>query len=209
MAVELDDDTLRRLRDGRVRRLQAAMRSHDAEALLLFNEPNVRYATGASAMPVWSMSTFARCAVVPQEGTPILFEHGTSAHRSARHAADVRPMHTWEFFDDPQAQADIWADEAVAALEDLGIRTTELAADRMGTPSFLALARRGFRFRDSAPITQEARRVKTPEELALFDRNAPVVMEMLAACEEALTPGISERELLATMAAVTREMGSA
>ena len=67
------------------------MRAHDVEICLLFNEPNVRYATGVTAMPVYAMSTFVRCAVVPQEGTPILFEHANSMHRSALRAPDVRP----------------------------------------------------------------------------------------------------------------------
>ncbi len=53
---------LERLRLGRLASLQEAMVDHDLEALLLANEPNVRYATGATAMPVYAMSTFARCA---------------------------------------------------------------------------------------------------------------------------------------------------
>jgi len=80
------------LRTERLARLQSAMRSHDVEVCLLTNEPNIRYATGASAMPVWSMSTFARCAVVPAHGVPILFEHANSVHRSRALAQDVRPM---------------------------------------------------------------------------------------------------------------------
>ena len=73
---------------------------------LLSNEPNIRYATGATAMPVYAMSTFVRCAG-PQEGTPILFEHANSMHRSALRAPDVRPMRAWEFTDDPRAEADV------------------------------------------------------------------------------------------------------
>jgi Xaa-Pro aminopeptidase len=76
------------LRLERLARLQSAMRRHGVDVCVLSNEPNVRYATGATAMPVYSMSTFVRCAVVPQEGTPILFEHANSMHRSAL----VRPM---------------------------------------------------------------------------------------------------------------------
>ena len=45
------------LRTERLARLQDAMRAHDLEACLLFSEPNARYATGATAMPIWSMST--------------------------------------------------------------------------------------------------------------------------------------------------------
>ncbi len=41
-----------RLRAGRLERRQAAMRARGVEACLLFNEPNIRYATGASTMPI-------------------------------------------------------------------------------------------------------------------------------------------------------------
>src|SRR3954471_4044433 len=193
---------LEMLRRERLRRLQDAMRGFDVEACLLFNEPNVRYATGVTAMPVYAMSTFARCAVVPQEGTPILFEHPNSVHRSLLRAPDVRPMHAWEFFDDPGAEARVWAGEAVAALRELGVSGDVVAVDRLGTPAFLGLSERGLSFRDSAPVTQEARRVKTSQELAAFDLNAPLMMEMLATVEGTIAPGVSEREVLAEMARV-------
>src|SRR3989338_5862249 len=80
-------------------RLQPPIPAHDVEACLLFNEPNVRYATGASAMPIWSNTTFVRCALVPAEGRAILFEHPNSMHLFRGFEADVRPMHAWEFYD--------------------------------------------------------------------------------------------------------------
>jgi Xaa-Pro dipeptidase len=190
---------LETLRLERLARLQDAMRRHDVDACLLFNEPNVRYATGATAMPVYSMSTFARCAVVPQEGTPILFEYANSAHRSALRAPDVRPMHAWEFYDDPGTQADAWAETTIDALRELGVPDGLLGVDRLGAPAYLALGRRGVEIRDAAPATQEARRVKTPQELHLLDVNAALVMDMLAAFERAIAPGVRERELLAVL----------
>ncbi|MGH2631133.1 MAG: M24 family metallopeptidase [Actinomycetota bacterium] len=190
------------LRLGRLARLQRAMAVHGVEVCVLSNEPNVRYATGASVMPVYTMSTFARCAVVPQEGEPVLFEHANSVHRSRLRAPDVRPMHAWEFYDDPAAEAAAWAEETVAAIRELGATGDVVAVDRLGTPAFLALHEHGVRIVDSAPVTQEARRVKTPEEVALFDLNGELVLDMLAAFEDAISPGISERELLAVMADV-------
>ncbi len=190
------------LRLERLARLQAAMHAHDVEVCLLSNEPNIRYATGASAMPVYAMSTFVRCAVVPQEGTPILFEHGNSIHRSALRTPDVRPMHAWEFFDDQQAEADTWAEVIRAAVREVGAEGSTVAVDRLGAPAYLAFAKRGIRVGDSAPVTQEARRVKTPQELRLLDVNAAMVMEMLAAFEAAIAPGVSERDLLAVLAGV-------
>ena len=159
----------------------------------------MRYATGATAMPVCSMSTFVRCAVVPQEGTLILFEHANSMHRSALRAPDVRPMRAWEFYDDPQAEAEGWADETLAAIRELGASGEVVAVDRLGAPAYLALNGRGVTIRDLAPITQEARRIKTPQELVLLDVNAAMVMDMLAAFEAGIAPGSSERELLAML----------
>jgi len=191
---------LQKLRAGRLRRLQESMRGQGVAACLLFNEPNVRYATGASAMPVWSNTTFVRCALVPAEGRPILFEHPNSIHRSGRVADDVRPMHSWEFFDDAEAEASAWAGETVAAMRELGVENEALAVDRLGTPGFLALRRAGVEIVDSSSVTQDAREVKTPEEIRLLDRNGAIVLEMLSAFEGSLVPGIRERDLLAVLA---------
>jgi Xaa-Pro aminopeptidase len=195
-----DDVDLERLRTGRLERLQASMRAHDVDVCLLANEPNVRYATGASAMPVYAMSTFCRCAVVPQEGTPILFEHPNSVHRSARRAPDVRPMHAWEFFDDPGTEAATWAGLMLDAFRELGVDGSAVAADRLGAPAWLALQARGVTFVDAAPVTQSAREVKTPEEIRLLEINGSIVMEMLGAFESELVPGVTERDLVATLA---------
>jgi Xaa-Pro aminopeptidase len=204
-APEIDVD---RLRTERLARLQEAMTRHDLEACLLFSEPNARYATGATAMPIWSMSTFTRCAVVPAEGDPILFEHGNSVHRSARRAVDVRPMHLWEFYDDPAAQAAMFAREAVAALRERGVSGDRIGVDRLGTPAFLALQAEGLHLVDSAPATQEARQVKTPEEIAALRLGGRAVVEGLEAFRAALRPGITERELFAVYAGAMLARGA-
>ena len=188
------------LRTERLARLQAAMADRDLEACLLFSEPNARYATGVTAMPIWSMSTFTRCAVVPVEGDPVLYEHGNSVHRSALRAVDVRPMHLWEFYDDPAVPARAFASEAVATLRELGVKGGRIGVDRLGTPAFMALADEGLTLVDSAPATQAARQIKTSQEIAAFRHNGRLVAEALAGFEAALEPGISERELFAVYA---------
>jgi Xaa-Pro aminopeptidase len=193
------DVDLPALRAGRLARLQAAMRAHDLDVCLLLNEPNIRYATGASAMPIYAMSTFVRCAVVPAEGQPILFEHGNSVHRSRRVADDVRPMHAWEFYDDHAAEAAIWAHETVDAIRELGVTGDVVAVDRLGTPGFLALRARGIELVDSAPAMQAAREIKTAQEIRLFEINGAMIVDMLSAFEAALIPGVRERDLLATL----------
>lgn len=190
------------LREERLARLQAAMRGRDLEVCLLFNEPNIRYATGASAMPVYAMSTFVRCAVVPAEGVPILFEHGNSAHRSALLAQDVRPMHAWEFFDDPAAEAETWARETAAAFTELGVSGRTVAVDRLGTPGFLAMQGAGFTIVDAAPATQAAREVKTQQEIALMRLNGALIADMLGVFEDSIAPGARECDLLGILSDV-------
>jgi Xaa-Pro aminopeptidase len=190
---------LKRLRAGRLARLQGAMRRHGVEACLLFNEPNVRYATGASAMPVWSNTTFVRCALVSAEGLPILFEHPNSMHLFGAIEAHVRPMHAWEFTADVASHAAIFARETVAAMRELGVTVDRLAIDRLGTPGFLAFQAAGISILDSAPIAMGAREVKTPEEIEVLTMGGQVVMDMLRDFEAAIRPGVTERELLAVL----------
>jgi len=52
---------------------------------------------------------------------------------------------------------------------------------------------------DSAPVTQEAREVKSAEEIRLFEVNGEIVVEMLSAFEDAIVPGVRERDLLAVL----------
>ena len=84
-------------------------------------------------------------------------------------------------------------------MRELGVSGDVVAVDRLGTPGFLALQAQGIRFVDSAPATQEAREVKTPEEIRLFEINGAMVVDMLAAFEAALVPGVRERDLLAVL----------
>ena len=185
------------LRTERLARLQTAMAAHGLEACLLFGEPNVRYATGAITMPVWSMSTFTRCAVVPAEGAPILFEHPNSMHRVD--GVDVRPMHAWEFYDDAvrtrtgsrPRRSRRCGSSASTGVES---RSTGWAHRRSWRCS------RRVHVGDSSPATQEAREVKTQQEIALFRLNGPIVVEALGEFEAALRPGITERELFAVLA---------
>ena len=68
------------LRRGRLARLQASMETYGIDACLLFNPANVRYATGATTMTVYCLGSFVRCALVPVQGRPILFDHPNSMH---------------------------------------------------------------------------------------------------------------------------------
>jgi Xaa-Pro aminopeptidase len=55
---------------------------------------------------------------------------------------------------------------------------------------------------DSAPATQRAREVKTPQEVLLLELNGALILRMLAAFEAAIEPGAREIDLLAVLSEV-------
>ena len=187
------------LRAERLARLQATMHEHRADVALLFGPGNIRYATGTSIMTVYSLGASVRCALVPAEGTPIVFEHAESAHVSARTAPAVRPFLPWEYFDDASARAGRWAGAIEDAMDELGARGSTLFVDRLATPAFLALGDRGVRIADVGPLAMDAREVKTPQELRVFEANAALGMRMMGELEAAVEPGAREIDLLAIL----------
>jgi Xaa-Pro aminopeptidase len=190
-----------RLRHDRLERLQEQMRLHGLPVCLFFNAANIRYATGTGSLAVWAESAFARSAIVPAEGTPILFESESSAHISGRVMADVRPAHYWYMEGSPSAgYVRRWAAEVRSVLGELGLEGEPLAVDKLDTPGFLALQAEGIRIVDSSPATTDAREVKTPQEIALMRINGGIGEQMLAEFEAAITPGVRECELLAVLA---------
>ena len=187
------------LRAERLARLQASMRDAHADAALLFMPGNIRYATGTAIMTVYSMTASVRCALVPAEGTPVVFEHAESAHVSARIAPDVRPFLPWEYFDDVAAHAGLWADEVVSAMGELGVDASVLFVDKLATPALLALHDRGIAIADAGPLSMDAREVKTPQELKVFEVNSELGMRLMGAVEAAVQPGVREIDVLAAM----------
>jgi len=187
------------LRAGRLQRLQSAMSAREVEACLLFNPANVRYATGATTMTVYCLGSFVRCALVAAEGRPILFEHANSMHLFRGIEADVRPFHAWEFYDDPETEAAVWALETVSTMREMGVSGSRLAVDKIAPVALRALEGEGIEVVESGTVTMDAREVKTPEEVQVFRANGAVVMDMLAAFESALTPGVRESDLVAVL----------
>lgn len=190
-----------RLRADRLERLQGMMRRHGLPACLLFNAANIRYATGSNAMSAWAESAFARYCIVPADAPPILFEGEDALHLSRGLVDDVRPAHYWYMEGAPTAEyVRRWAAEVRSVLEELGLGGEPLAVDKLDTPGFLALQAEGIQLVDSSPATVDAREVKTSQEISLMRMNGVIGRRMLAAFEDAVTPGVRECELLAVLA---------
>ncbi len=195
-----EDIDHQRLHQERLQRLQHTMRRHGLAVALLYNAANIRYATGTDLMAVWTGSTLERYAIVPAEGAPILCEFKTAEHLAARRVADVRTALSWQWAGAGAVEAARkWAEQIAAILREIGAAGEALAVDKLDPTGFAALGEAGIRVVDAWPACAEARRVKTPEELALFRINGAIGDAILHDFEHAIRPGIREIDLLATL----------
>ena len=196
----LSEIDFQQLRGGRLARLQAMMAKHDIPVCLLYNPGNIRYATGADVMGVWTATTLARYCLVAAEGNPVLFEYGNSAHVSQKIVEDVRIADSWQYGStDGFERARRWAAEVKAVMAELGCAGAPLAVDKLDGFGFMALQDLGIRVTDPSPATVDSREVKTPEEVQIMILNGTIGDAMMAEFEAAIAPGKREYELLAVL----------
>ena len=67
-----------RLRSDRLEKARASLRDSSLGAVLLFDQNNIRYVT-STHIGEWARDKSARCALLPREGDPVLWDFGSAA----------------------------------------------------------------------------------------------------------------------------------
>ncbi len=187
---------------ARQQRLRDVMRKFDTPALLILDSVNIKYATGARNMSIFSTRTPARYLLVLAEGPAILYEYFGSEHLAENLATIdvVRPACGLCYVSsggDPQGQAKAMAGEIAAAVKDAGLPIDRLAIDRFPYASVDALRAEGFSISDADPILSAARRIKLPGEVLLIREALNRVAAAAGEMEARIEPGRSETEIWA------------
>lgn len=177
-----------RLRNGRRAKVLSGMETHDLDALMLGGVGNVKYVSGARQLGRSGVLPFAPVAVVVRE------------------TERVHLLSTWDEGVPPEIGHDdlyrlSWNPANLAA--DLakipGLRDARRVGTDGLTPMFARLIPQLVTkadLVDAAPVLASARRIKTPDEITCLEVASAIAEAALSAMEEALTPGITERELL-------------
>jgi Xaa-Pro dipeptidase len=189
------------LERGRLDRLRAAIVSAGCDAALFLDPVNIRYATGTSNMQVYSLHNPCRYTFVPAEGPVVLFEFKGCSHLSDGHpnVAEVRTATVWYDFVTGSRTGEFarrWADEIVALL---GSRHGDLAVDRLDPAGAEALTCRGVRLHDGQRVANEARMIKTTDEVAAIRTAVEACERSVDDMRAALRPGLTEQELWADL----------
>jgi len=187
----LEDDArvdFSRLRADRRGKVFSGMESHGLDALFLGGVGNVRYVSGARQLGRAGVLPFAPIAVVVQ---------GTGR---------VHLLSTWDEGVPPEiGYEDLYrmnwnpANLAADLAEIPGVREARRVGTDGLTPRFAGLIGQlvtTAALVDAAPVMTAARRVKSPDEITCLDVASAIAEAALGALEDALAPGITERELL-------------
>jgi Xaa-Pro dipeptidase len=187
----LEDDArvdFARLRAERRAKVFSGMESHDLDALMLGGVGDVRYVSGARQLGRSGVLPFAPVAVVVRE------------------TGRVHLLSTWDEGVPPEIGYDdlyrmSWNPANLAA--DLakipGLREARRVGTDGLTPMFAGLISQlvtPAELVDAAPVLASARRAKMPDEITCLDVASAIAEAALGAMEEALAPGITERQLL-------------
>ncbi len=193
-----------RMRGFRLGRVQAGLRARDYGACVLADPINVRYATGSRNMTVWLLHNATRYVFIPAEGKAVLFEFPRCVHLSAglETIGEVRPVTGWYYFGAGEHVDDLakkWAAEIADLVSERCGGNRRLAIDQANFQGTHALEALGIELFEGQEVLEQARVIKSPDEIACMSVAVSVCEAGMARMRAALTPGITENQLWALL----------
>jgi len=203
-----------RLRSDRLERARASLRDSELAGVLLFDQNNIRYVT-STHIGEWARDKSARCALLPREGYPVLWDFGSAAKHHRLYAPWL-PVASWQAGVTSMRGAmprETGVPDALAArihreLADRGIAGGPLGIDLTDMETLYSLHRQGIETADAQPVMMRARAIKTPEEIALLEHAAAIVDAVYEEIYRMLRPGVREHQVVAHAMDVLFELGS-
>ena len=194
-----DEINFDKLRSYRLDRVKKELEKNNLEACILFDPVNVRYALDTVNMSVYNMHNLTRYCFVPINGPVILYEYfnckGLSGHLNLIN--EIRPAITWDYFsngDQASSQLEKWVNE-VKDLTNSYCKSKKLAIDVLNGPAVTALNKAGIEVVDAKLILEQARVIKSPEELKCMKAAIDVAEIAINKMRKELKAGITEDEL--------------
>lgn len=203
-----------RLRADRLARARTALEASALGAVLLFDQNNIRYVT-STHIGEWARDKSARCVLLPRVGDPVLWDFGSAAKHHQLYAPWL-PESSWRAgvtsmrgaMPEQTGVPDMMAGHIFEVLRELGLETEPVGLDLTDMETLASLTRRGLHTGNAAPVMQEARKIKTEDEIALLDHAAGIVDAVYDQIYRTLRPGVRESQVVADAQRLLFELGS-
>ena len=205
---------IERLRRERLQKTREAMRSHGLGAMVVFTGYNVRYITGTAGAPFPN----ERYAVLPLEGEPMLFELGgdlrwirdfAAPWLAGRISYSIPFGHALQFGREPAAKMlKMFVGDIKKALEANGVSREKVGFDFLSHAVVGALEDAKINYVEGVTCMDDARYVKTKDELQCLAIAASIVDACFYTMEQMLKPGVREWEVWAEMNKTAIRLGA-
>ncbi len=202
-----------RLRTERLARIKKLLKDSELGALLCFDMNNVRYIT-ATHIGTWAMDKVARFCLLPQDDEPINWDFGSAARHhqlycpwlGERSRAGISTLRGAML---PAAgRAEDVARKIRIELEERGLLNEPLGVDVIELPVLFALQKEGIKIVDGQQLMQQARIIKTQDEITLLNTACMMVDAAYDELYRAMKPGMRENECVGLACKVLYDLGS-
>ena len=205
---EINFDNLRLYRLDRVKK---ELEKNNLEACILFDPVNVRYALDTVNMSVYNMHNLTRYCFIPVHGPTILYEY-FNCEILSKHLNlidEIRPAITWDYFSNGD-QADLQLKKWIKEIKDLSnkyFKSKKVAIDVLNGPAVSELNKEGINVVDAKLILEQARVIKSQEELKCMKSAIDVAEIGVKKMREELKAGMTEDELWSILHKTNIEYG--
>ena len=194
-----DEINFDKLRSYRLDRVKKELEKNNLEACILFDPVNIRYALDSVNMSVYNMHNLTRYCFIPVSGPAILYEY-FNCEILSKHLNlidEIRPAITWDYFsngDQASSQLKKWINE-VKELSNSYFKSKKIAIDVINGPAVTALNQENIKVIDAKLILEQARVIKSPEELKCMKAAIDVAEIGVTKMRNELKAGMTEDEL--------------
>jgi len=200
------------LRSYRLNRVKKELEKKNIEACLLFDPVNIRYALDTTNMSIYNMHNLTRYCFIPLNGPVILYEYFNCEDQSnhLNLIDEVRPAITWDYFsygDQANEQLNKWVKEVKDLTNSYSKNSKKLAIDVINGPAVTALNKTGLEIIDAKSILEQARVIKSSEELKCMKAAIKVAEMGISKMRNELKTGMTEDELWAILHKTNIEHG--
>jgi len=194
-----DEINFKKLRSYRLDRVKKELEKNNLEACILFDPVNIRYALDTVNMSIYNMHNLTRYCFVPVNGPVILYEYFNCEvlSKDLNLIDEIRPAITWDYFsngDQANLQLKKWINEIVD-LSKTYFKSKKIAIDVINGPAVTALNQNGIKVIDAKQILEQARVIKSSEELKCMKAAIEVAEIGVSKMREQLKAGMTEDEL--------------
>ena len=188
------------MRAYRLESIRAELRRRDYAGVLLYDPVNIRYATDSTNMQLWVAHNPTRHCFVATEGPVVLFDYFSCEHLSdhAGTVDEVRPAVSWIYLyggELTERRVARWADGIADLVREHGGGNGRLAVDHLDHEGVTALAGRGVTVHNGEAVMENARLIKSPDEILAMRRAIVACEAAMGEMHATLRPGVTENEL--------------